>query len=36
MMNGLADAYSMLLGILTACCAVQFITIVVSMLVTGT
>ena len=36
MMNGLADAYSMLMGILTACCAVQFITIVVSMLVTGT
>ena len=36
MMNGLADTYSMLMGILTACCAVQFITIVVSMLVTGT
>lgn len=36
MMNGLADAYSMLMGILIACCAVQFITIVVSMLVTGT
>lgn len=36
MLDGLADAYGMLVGILTACCAVQFITIVVSMTVTGT
>lgn len=36
MLEGLSGAYSMLIGILTACCAVQFITIVVSMLVTGT
>lgn len=35
MLDGLADAYGMLVGILTACCAVQFITIVVSMTVTG-
>ena len=35
MLDGLSGAYSMLIGILTACCAVQFITIVVSMLVTG-
>ena len=33
MLDGLSGAYSMLIGILTACCAVQFITIVVSMLV---
>ncbi len=36
MLDALSQAYSMLLGILTACCAVQFITIVVSMTVTGT
>lgn len=36
MLDGLANAYSMLVGILTACCAIQFITIVVSMTVTGT
>lgn len=36
MLDGLADAYGMLVGILTACCAVQFITIVVSMTVIGT
>lgn len=36
MLEGLAGAYSMLIGVLTACCAVQFITVVVSMLVTGT
>lgn len=36
MLDGLANAYAMLVGILTACCAVQFITIVVSMTVTGT
>lgn len=35
MLDGLANAYSMLVGILTACCAIQFITIVVSMTVTG-
>lgn len=36
MLDALSGAYSMLIGILTACCAVQFITIVVSMTVTGT
>ena len=36
MLDALSQAYSMLIGILTACCAVQFITIVVSMTVTGT
>jgi len=36
MLDALSQAYSMLVGILTACCAVQFITIVVSMTVTGT
>ena len=36
MLDALSGAYSMLVGILTACCAVQFITIVVSMTVTGT
>ncbi len=36
MLDGLSGAYSMVVGILTACCAVQFITIVVSMTVTGT
>lgn len=36
MLDALSGAYSMLTGILTACCAVQFITIVVSMTVTGT
>ncbi len=36
MLDGLANAYGMLVGILTACCAIQFITIVVSMTVTGT
>ena len=36
MLEGLANAYGMLVGILSACCAVQFITIVVSMTVTGT
>lgn len=36
MLEGLSGAYAMLLGLLTACCAVQFITIVVGMLVTGT
>ncbi len=36
MLDALSQVYSMLLGILTACCAVQFITIVVSMTVTGT
>ena len=35
MLDALSGAYSMLTGILTACCAVQFITIVVSMTVTG-
>ena len=35
MLDGLANAYGMLVGMLTACCAVQFITIVVSMMVTG-
>ncbi len=36
MLDGLANAYSMMLGILASCCAVQFITLVVSMTVTGT
>lgn len=36
MLDALSGAYSMLTGILTACCAVQFITIVVSMTVAGT
>ncbi len=36
MLEGIANAYSMLLGILAACCAVQFITIVVSMVVMTT
>ena len=36
MLEGLSGAYSMLVGMLTACCAVQFITIVVSILVAGT
>lgn len=36
MLEALSGAYSMLVGMLTACCAVQFITIVVSMTVTGT
>ena len=36
MLDALSQAYSMLIGILTACCAVQFITIVVSMTVNGT
>ncbi len=36
MLDGLSNAYSMLLGSLAACCAVQFITIVVCMTVTGT
>ena len=35
MLDGLADAYGMLVGIMTACCAVQFITIVVSLTVAG-
>ncbi len=33
MLNGVSNAYSMLLGILTACCAVQFLSIIVSMTV---
>lgn len=36
MLEGLGNAYAMLVGILAACCAVQFITIVVSMTVTAT
>lgn len=36
MLDGLSGVYSMLIGMLTACCAAQFITIVVGMLVTGT
>lgn len=36
MLDGLWSAYAMLIGMLAACCAVQFITIAVSMLVTGT
>ncbi len=35
MLDGISNVYSMLLGMLAACCAVQFITIVVSMTVTG-
>ncbi len=36
MLDSIAGAYSLLLGILTACCAVQFIAIVVGMTVAGT
>lgn len=35
LLDALSGVYGMLLGILTACCTVQFLTIVVSMAVTG-